>query len=107
MNARNEFLGHVEGKNIKCAVIHARGKPMILGVDGSPDVMSTFLAALDFTYDSGFGGQDLFGYIWFMDGTWSERHEYAGSERWVHKQCPDFEKVAARYSQAKSEWELY
>mgnify|MGYP000630626643 CR=1 FL=1 len=43
---------------------------------------------LDFEYDSGYGGQNLFGTIWYEDGTWSERGEYDGSEWWEHRERP-------------------
>lgn len=36
-------------------------------------------------YDAGFGTQELYGYVWFKDGSWLERHEYDGSEEWVFK----------------------
>ena len=46
-----------------------------------------FLNDLDFNYDDGYGGQELFGYIWLEDGTWLERGEYDGSEWWSYKHC--------------------
>lgn len=46
------------------------------------------LDKLNFTYDNGYGGQKLFGYIVFTDGTWLERAEYDGSEWWTYKQIP-------------------
>ena len=47
-----------------------------------------FLNNLDFKYDSGFGGQLLYGNVWFTDGTWLERGEYDGSEWWEYKTTP-------------------
>ena len=38
---------------------------------------------------SGYGGQELFGTIWYEDGTWSDRGEYDGSEWWNYNKCPD------------------
>ncbi len=46
------------------------------------------LPRLDFNYYSGHGSQYLYGYIWYKDGTWSERGEYDGSEWWEHKERP-------------------
>lgn len=46
------------------------------------------LAFLDREYDSGYGRQELDGTIWLKDGTWLERYEYDGSERWEHKAVP-------------------
>ena len=50
-----------------------------------------FLSKLEFTYDSGFGGQFLFGRIWFKDGSWATRGEYDGSEWWEHHTRPEIE----------------
>jgi hypothetical protein len=54
----------------------------------STDDFKKFLEDLDFQYDSGFGYQVIFGYIWCEDGSWFERKEYDGSENWVLKQMP-------------------
>jgi hypothetical protein len=43
---------------------------------------------LDFEYDEGYGGQELFGIVWFNDGSWLERWEYDGSEGWAYKTTP-------------------
>jgi len=40
-------------------------------------------------YDSGYGGQEVFGTIWYVDGTWSDRGEYDGSEWYEYHKCPD------------------
>jgi hypothetical protein len=45
-----------------------------------------FLHFLDREYDSGYGGQKLFGVIYCEDGVWIDRGEYDGSEWYnVHK----------------------
>ncbi len=55
------------------------------------------LPMLEFEYDCGFGSQELNGYIWYTDGTWSNRGEYDGSEWWQHQSRPDYNvKVEAR-----------
>lgn len=43
---------------------------------------------LNFTYDDGYGSQEIFGFIVFKDGTWLERDEYDGSEWWDFKSKP-------------------
>lgn len=48
--------------------------------------------ALNFNYDSGFGGQEVNGFIVYKDGTWSERGEYDGSEWWEYKSKPTLPK---------------
>ena len=44
-------------------------------------------------YNSGFGGQELFGNVWFDDGTWLSREEYDGSE-WYTVNYVDFKSGA-------------
>jgi len=46
---------------------------------------------LNVEYDSGYGGQQLFGTIWMVDGTWWTRGEYDGSEWWQHHECPEYD----------------
>jgi len=47
-----------------------------------------FMNALDFKYESSHGGQQLYGTIWFTDGTWATRGEYDGSEWWERHRLP-------------------
>lgn len=47
-----------------------------------------FLEAINRDYDSGYGGQNLYGFIWYKNGTWSSRGEYDGSEWWEFNKCP-------------------
>ncbi|MGD8306170.1 MAG: hypothetical protein PVF17_05920 [Ignavibacteria bacterium] len=46
------------------------------------------LDKLNFDYDNGYGGQEIFGWITFKDNTWLERGEYDGSEWWNFKRKP-------------------
>ena len=52
------------------------------------DDWHNMLEGLRFNYDSGFGSQHLFGVVWFKDGSWLERYEYDGAEKWVLKKVP-------------------
>ena len=54
----------------------------------SKDDYDDFLSDLNFYYDNGFGAQELYGYLWFKDGTWAERYEYDGAEIWHIKVMP-------------------
>ena len=98
MNAREEFIKHTEGRKVLCAEIisgryylepeerlYRRLKPNYSEKD-----YKKFLRSLNFEYDNGYGGQELYGTIWYDDGSWSERGEYDGSEWWEHKKCPDY-----------------
>lgn len=51
------------------------------------------IAKLDFEYDAGFGGQELYGTVVFADGTWLTRGEYDGSEWWEYHCCPTISQV--------------
>ena len=56
----------------------------------SEEVLTDFLHNIDFSYDNGYGWQELFGFIWWKDGTWSSRYEYDGKEKWVHNEIPTY-----------------
>jgi len=92
-NAKDELLRHIEGRDVKYILTWTEEyddsdswEPVLVKREGP--LTHDLLAELDFTYDSGYGAQHLFGYIWYEDGTWSERHEYDGAEGWEHKSCP-------------------
>ena len=86
MNAKEELIEHVADKEVGFVGIvfdKEDTKDLIMGK------LEEVLPLLDFDYDDGYGGQELFGYIWYTDGTWSERGEYDGSEWWEYKKRPD------------------
>ena len=57
---------------------------------GFSDVdFAEFLSGIDFTYDDGYGSQELFGFIWYKDGTFSQRGEHDGSEWWDYIFTPE------------------
>lgn len=95
-NAKQELLGHIENKGLLCASISYRDcwqhddeyKNCVLPINHTQEEFDAFLKSLDFDYDSGYGGQELYGTIWYIDGTWSDRGEYDGSEWWEHHECP-------------------
>jgi hypothetical protein len=101
MNAKKELLGLLKSvsDSIKCASIRFERRPWNHGYSEdrtidlkegySPTESKEFFHRLDFEYDNGFGGQELFGTIWLMkENTWLERGEYDGSEWWAYKECP-------------------
>jgi hypothetical protein len=109
-NAKQELLRHLAGLQvmkgrfipIKCALIrternsywddndnYVQPAPILLKEDYSADEYTEFLNKLNFEYDDGYGGQELYGTIWLMEeNTWYERGEYDGSEWWEYKECP-------------------
>ncbi len=93
VNAQKELLDHVKDREVELVKIvyreyYSRSNP--LRIEGA---LAEVLPMLNFEYDSGYGGQELFGYIWYTDGTWSERDEYDGSEWWNHQVMPDKDKT--------------
>ena len=99
MNAKEEFLELVEGKQVKCATIRIvidwgsePQRAIDLKVGYSEEDYDKFLTDLDIEYDDGYVSQELFGLVWFNDNTWAERHEYDGSEYWSMQSFPDIPK---------------
>lgn len=100
-NAKEEFLEHVkQTKKVVKAVDIQIGyyydeefrDVRLLKVGYTNEEYETFLESLNFSYDSGYGGQELYGTIWYVGGTWSSRGEYDGSEWWEHNSCPKIPK---------------
>jgi hypothetical protein len=94
-NAKQEFISHIQNRKVKCAKI-SKGDDyednqvsFELGCAYNTDEWNEFLKKLDFGYNSGYGGQELFGTIWYEDGTWSDRGEYDGSEWYEYHICPE------------------
>jgi hypothetical protein len=86
-NAQKELLEHVEGRKVelvKIAFMQTYGEEL-LRIEGT---LEEVLPQLNFEYNDGYGSQKLFGYVWYEDGTWSDREEYDGSEWWQYRCCP-------------------
>lgn len=99
-NCKNEFLIDTNGKDILCAEIkysptydEKEDKKTVLKIGYSATDLDLFLRCIDFNYDSGYGGQKVYGTVWYKDGTWSERCEYDGSEWWEYKKVPEIPKA--------------
>lgn len=99
-NAKEELLAIITTKQlkIKCAQL-CFGDPnykevnyINLKINYTEKEYQTFLHKIDIEYNSGFGGQELFGIVWLTDDTWLERAEYDGSEWWSHKKLPEIPK---------------
>ena len=89
INAKDELIRHIGNREVKYVYISKRdswGYPDQVTIAGT---LEEVLPLLDFYYDNGYGGQILYGNIWYTDGTWSERGEYDGSEWWAYKCCPE------------------
>lgn len=87
MNAQKELLEHIGTRKVdfvSVAIRQCYSSPKEI-----KGTLEEVLPLMNFEYDSGYGGQELFGYIWYEDGTWSERGEYDGAEWWQHQQRPN------------------
>jgi len=96
INAKQELLGFIGRVNVpvKCATIQrtipsdSLTDPDVFKEYNLPvnhdkdDYIYGFLESLDFEYNNGYGEQELYGTIWFEDGTWADRWEYDGAEGW-------------------------
>lgn len=96
MNAKQELIIAVADKTIDYGRVYRE----VTWHEYEPDVKfnnhDEYLASLDkldFEYDNGYGGQELYGTIVFTDGTWLERGEYDGSEWWAYKEKPSKEDI--------------
>lgn len=100
-NAKEELIGAINEiarrralPTCRCAAImhntldSPHAEVMALREGYSSDELEEFLESLDFDYDDGYGTQELFGFVWFTDGSWLGRHEYDGSESWEHHVSP-------------------
>lgn len=102
-NAKEEFLAVTSHAPVKCAEIAyypsslwemnnetpPASRVLNLKVGWDKNDWTNFLESLDFNYDSGYGGQELYGTVWFEDGTWMTRGEYDGSEWWNFHTIPE------------------
>ena len=91
INAKEELLDEVGDKDVKYIGIRLEPNYRYKGEFGAHGTLEEVLPLMDFEYDDGYGGQRLFGFIWYEDGTWPERGEYDGSEWWQYKTCPSID----------------
>ena len=109
MNAKEEFLSEIKSKSkVRCAIIennpyynkNKTGKganvTCLLTTGWNYNDFEEFLNSLDFEYDDGYGTHELFGTIWYEDGTWSYREEYDGTENWRYSKSPEIPKELIR-----------
>ena len=89
-NAKEEIIEHIEDRKVKYVhIIYEKTYNEEVVIEGG---LEDVLKRLDFDYHSGYGMQELYGHIWYEDGTWSDRMEYDGSEWWEHQTCPEIPK---------------
>ena len=108
MNAKQEFLQHIiyptgsNYSNVLCVEIS--GKAIAFLTTGyTKEEWDQFLSDIDKEYDDGYGGQELYGTIWYKDGTWSTRGEYDGSEWWDYHSVPEIPKNLNRIDKVREQ----
>lgn len=99
MNAKQEFLRAAAwDTQVLCAYVYQlddnyeEAPTIALPVNYTKEQYQSFLNQLNFEYDNGYGGQNLFGTIWFGNGDWATRGEYDGSEWWEIHSRPEIPK---------------
>lgn len=96
-NELSEFLKN-DFSCIECLEINVLGKEIRLQQNYSKEELDKILETLrEIEYDNGYGGQELYGLIWFKNGDWAERGEYDGSEWWEYKTRPQIPDYLIRY----------
>lgn len=95
INAKDELLEFLQKNNLKLSSANLTDDDYcpenhyVLYPNYTQTELTAFLKSIDYFYDNGYGRQELYGTLWFSDGTWAERHEYDGSEYWEHRKRPD------------------
>ena len=95
INAKEELqraLIAIDNIDVKCANVWRDRKVSILKTNNTKEDRIKFFTSLDYEYDNGWGGQELYGTVWLADGTWLSRGEYDGSEWWQHNRVPEIPK---------------
>jgi hypothetical protein len=95
MNAKKELLNHIADRQVKYVQINHEldwGDSNIK-IEGT---LEEVLPRLDFDYHNGYGHQELFGTIWYNDGSWSDRGEYDGMEWWQYQKRPPLPEGASQ-----------
>jgi len=96
--ANEELINTVDVNNIKCAIINhmpdinEEVDQYILKVNHTDEDMIKFLNTISFSYNKGYGTQEVDGIVWLKDGTWLSRWEYDGSEGWDLNRLPEIPK---------------
>ena len=89
INAKSEFLKETKERDILCAKLEANDFIYTLPIGYTSIEFENFLSAINFEYHNGYGSYSTQGFIWYTNGTWSERIDYDGKGEWNYQTCPD------------------
>lgn len=101
MNAKDELLKLIEGRQILCALIttfdpdeeedediERERRVFELRINHTNEKFLRFLDELNFDYFNGYYTQELFGTVWLKDGTWAVRDQDKATEYWRFVSSP-------------------
>lgn len=74
-NAKREIIEHIQDRKVDMISLAISQTDSTLRVKGK---LEEVIPLLDFEYDDDYGTQNLYGYIWYEDGSWSNRGTHAG-----------------------------
>lgn len=97
INLKKETLSFISGnkKKLICATVTRSSKKsstFLLPLKSTKEVVKQFFTSLNFDYDNGYGFQEVYGILWFKDGSWAKRVNYNGSEWWQLYELPSIPK---------------
>jgi hypothetical protein len=100
---KNEFECEVKGAEVECAYLYYRqyveseknykSTYFILPKNYTENQYADFLLNLDFWYDPQDMDNNIHGFIWFKDGSWSKRVLSNDCVWWDTQIRPDFESL--------------
>lgn len=90
-NIKEELLSLMEEKGeepiaVLLVLDSETQKKFILPFGYTGKEYESFMSQVDLEYDNEVGNQELFGTVWFKDGSWAERIDSDGAEWWEIKQ---------------------
>lgn len=88
-----EFIEEIEKQTFQvlCAIIISGKNKYILPIGYTKTDMASFLSKIR-NISKGYPGITDESYIWYLDGSWSERAEYDYLDFWAHRKFPPFPK---------------
>lgn len=91
-NIKKELLELFGDKKPLCALLEFDNIEYKLKTNYTDEDYDKFMGSLNLSYDNGYGCQELFGTVWFLNGDWADRGEYDGSEWWQIRRQPTIPK---------------
>jgi hypothetical protein len=117
MNAKDEFIQHINNKEILCCeiigTVNLHPVNLYLTTGWLKEEWVKFINDINVVYDdSGHGSQNLYGTIWYKDGTYliinimlnnGQPDEYDGRKWWEMHSCPTIPSRLNRIDKVREE----